>query len=243
MTKNDSKRVIPLESNPAVFTDLAYNLGLTPVLEFHDVYSLTDKDLLNFLPNPLYAVILLFPLSKNYEDYRKQQDSINDQPYNNELNNKIKWFKQTIGNGCGLYALLHILTNLPRDLIISNSKLSNLLDSIKNGLSVDETSLIVEELESEIKLDENFGEKGQTEAPAASESVDLHFITFIKGKDNHLYELDGRRNGPIDLGESVDESNIIKDPLLTEKIQFYIDNADEANKNNFAIMAIGPSTD
>lgn len=60
MTKNDSKRVIPLESNPAVFTDLAYNLGLTPVLEFHDVYSLTDKDLLNFLPNPLYAVILLF---------------------------------------------------------------------------------------------------------------------------------------------------------------------------------------
>ena len=48
MTKNDSKRVIPLESNPAVFTDLAYNLGLTPVLEFHDVYSLTDKDLLNF---------------------------------------------------------------------------------------------------------------------------------------------------------------------------------------------------
>ena len=159
------------------------------------------------------------------------------------MNNKIKWFKQTIGNGCGLYALLHILTNLPRDLIISNSKLSNLLDSVKNGLSVDETSLIVEELESEIKLDENFGEKGQTEAPAASESVDLHFITFIKGKDNHLYELDGRRNGPIDLGESVDESNIIKDPLLTEKIQFYIDNADEANKNNFAIMAIGPSTD
>lgn len=243
MTKNDSKRVIPLESNPAIFTDLAYNLGLSPVLGFHDVYSLTDEDLLGFLPNPLYAVILLFPLSKNYEDYRKKQDTTVSETYNNELNNKIKWFKQTIGNGCGLYALLHILTNLPRDLIVSNSKLSNLLDNINNGVSVDEASLIVEELESDIKLDENFGDKGQTEAPDANDVVDLHFISFIKGKDNHLYELDGRRNGPIDLGESVNESNIIKDPLLTNKIQFYIDNADEANRNNFAIMAIGPTID
>ncbi|RCK56560.1 Ubiquitin carboxyl-terminal hydrolase YUH1 [Candida viswanathii] len=242
MTKNDSKSVIPLESNPAIFTDLAYNLGLTPVLEFHDVYSLTDQDLLGFLPSPIYAVILLFPLSNNYENYRKEQDTCNGK-YNNELNSQVKWFKQTIGNGCGLYALLHILTNLPKDLIVSNSKLANLLENIGSGMSVDETSSIIEALESDIKLDENFGERGQTEAPAASESVDLHFITFIKGKDNHLYELDGRRNGPIDLGESVDESNIIKDPLLTEKIQFYIDNADEANRNNFAIMAIGPSTD
>lgn len=243
MTKNDSKRVIPLESNPAIFTDLAYNLGLSPVLGFHDVYSLTDEDLLGFLPNPLYAVILLFPLSKNYEDYRKKQDTTVGEPYNNELNNRIKWFKQTIGNGCGLYALLHILTNLPRDLIVSNSKLSNLLDNIKSGVSVDETSLIVEELESDIKLDENFGDKGQTEAPDANDAVDLHFISFIKGKDNHLYELDGRRNGPIDLGESANESNIIKDPLLIKKIQFYIDNADEVNRNNFAIMAIGPTID
>ena len=60
--------------------------------------------------------------------------------------------------------------------------------------------------------------------------------------------MDGRRTGPIDLGESNNKdnnnnNNIINDPLLIEKIQFYIDNADEANKNNFAIMAIGPSFD
>ncbi|EMG45489.1 YUH1 Ubiquitin carboxyl-terminal hydrolase YUH1 [Candida maltosa Xu316] len=242
MTKGDSKRVIPLESNPAIFTDLSYNLGLAPILEFHDVYSLTDKDLLSFLPSPIYAVILLFPLSPNYEKYRKEQDlKTIDSPYNNELTDKIRWFKQTIGNGCGLYALLHILTNLPKDLIVSNSQLSHLLSNLSNGLSVEETALIVEDLESNIKLDENFGEKGQTQAPDANESVDLHFISFIKGKDNHLYELDGRRNGPIDLGESIPESNIINDPLLVEKIQFYIDNSDEANKNNFAIMAIAPS--
>ena len=49
----------------------------------------------------------------------------------------LNGLKQTIGNGCGLYALLHILTNLPQDLIISNSKLSQLrnnLTKVKNFL-------------------------------------------------------------------------------------------------------------
>ena len=248
MTKGDSKRVIPLESNPTLFTELAYQLGLSPLLQFHDVYSLTEPDLLAMLPTPIYAIILLFPLSPNYEKYRQQQDNNSSQQnvpkYDN--NNEIEWFKQTIGNGCGLYALLHILTNLPQDLIISNSKLSQLRNNLTKvkEFSIDDRAKIIENLENDIKLDENFGEKGDTKAPDINESVDLHFISFIKSpKNGHLYELDGRRTGPIDLGESNNDNNssIINDPLLIEKIQFYIDNADEANKNNFAIMAIGPS--
>ncbi|KAK6456053.1 ubiquitinyl hydrolase 1 [Scheffersomyces xylosifermentans] len=237
----DSKSVIPLESNPAIFSELAHKLGLSPVAEFHDVYSLTDPDLLAFLPAPVYGVILLFPLTSNYESYRKTEDSKLLEEYKNQDIDTIKWYKQTIGNGCGLYALLHILSNLPRDLVINNSILSSLLNKLDERISVEETAKIVEDLEASIKLDENYGEKGQTAAPSADESVYFHFITYIKGKDNHLYELDGRRKGPIDLGESVKESNIINDPHVREKIQFYIDNADEANKHNFAIMAIAPS--
>lgn len=258
MTKGDSKRVIPLESNPSLFTELAYQLGLSPILQFHDVYSLTDPDLLAMLPTPIYAIILLFSLSPNYEKYRQQQDNNNNNNFNStnlikyDNNNDIEWFKQTIGNGCGLYALLHILTNLPQDLIISNSKLSQLRNNLTKvkEFSIDDRAKIIENLENDIKLDENFGEKGDTKAPDINESVDLHFISFIKStKNGHLYELDGRRTGPIDLGESNNKdnnnnnNNIINDPLLIEKIQFYIDNADEANKNNFAIMAIGPSFD
>ena len=70
----DSKRVIPLESNPSIFNSLSKKLGLSPVLQFHDVYSLTDSELLAFLPQPVYAIILLFPLTKNYEQYRKSSD-------------------------------------------------------------------------------------------------------------------------------------------------------------------------
>lgn len=238
-----SKAVIPLESNPAIFTELAYKLGLSPVLEFHDVYSLTDPDLLAFLPNPIYGVILLFPITKEYEQYRASEDSKVVATTNNNINNNVQWFKQTIRNGCGLYALLHLLSNLPSDLIIGNLSLSNLKTRIAEGgdLSADEVAKLVEELENRIKLDDNFGQQGQTEAPPAEAVVELHFITYVKGKDGHLYELDGRRKGPVDLGQSTEDVHIINDAKLTNKIQFYIDNADDANKHNFAIMAIGPS--
>lgn len=239
----DSKRVIPLESNPSIFNSLSKKLGLSPVLQFHDVYSLTDSELLAFLPQPVYAIILLFPLTKNYEQYRKSSDK-EQSKYNNEKFNDVKWFKQTIGNGCGLYALLHILANLPDDFIIDNLILKKcLLSQLSKSLSVKETANLVEQLEKNIQLDSNYGTQGQTEAPDASESIDLHFITFVKGKDNHLYELDGRRAGPIDLGISTSLNHILDDSKLTEKIQFYMDNTDEENKHNFAMMAMGPSLD
>ncbi|CAN3359068.1 ubiquitin carboxyl-terminal hydrolase Yuh1p [Diutina catenulata] len=234
------RSVIPLESNPAIFTELATRLGLSPVLSFHDVYSLTDPDLLAFLPQPIYAVILLFPLTGGYEEYRKSEDA-DAHGYDNE--NDVVWFKQTIRNGCGLYALLHVLGNLPRDFIVSNSSAGHLLNNAR-GKSVAETAKLVEDLEGRIQLDENYGSKGQTEAPPAEASVELHFITYIKGGDGHLYELDGRRAGPVDLGECTAENNhLISDPKVAEKIQFYMDNTDDGNKNNFAIMAIGPSLD
>ncbi|KAI5969728.1 YUH1 [Candida margitis] len=240
----DSKSVIPLESNPSIFTDLSQKLGLSPILQFHDVYSLTDPELLSFLPQPVFGIILLFPLTPSYEAYRREKDAEGGK-YGNE-NPNVHWFKQTIGNGCGLYALLHILINISPDLTLSHSQINDLATKIEGrNLSVEEVSLIVEELERNIKLDEQFGSKGQTEAPAPGESIEFHFISFIKGKDNHLYELDGRRNGPIDLGEvgAAGAESIIKESKLIDKIQFYIDNADERNKHNFALMALGPTLD
>lgn len=240
------KRVIPLESNPDIFNELSYKLGLSPILQFHDLYSLTDPDLLSFIPQPVYAIILLFPLTTNYELYRQSTDNISSNKlYNNENSEDVMWFKQTIGNGCGLYALLHILANLPQDLIINGSALKeNFLKQITKHSNVVDVARIVENLESEIQLDDNYGVQGQTAAPSSEESVDLHFITFIKsGKNNHLYELDGRRNGPIDLGKAsfTDSPNILNESKIIDKVQFYMNNTDEKNKHNFSIMAIAPS--
>ncbi|SGZ46476.1 CIC11C00000005370 [Sungouiella intermedia] len=232
----DTKRVIPLESNPDIFNALAQQLGLSPVLSFQDVYSITDPDLVAFLPQPVMALIMLFPITESYEAYRKQQDETTS----NDSDGAI-WFKQTIGNGCGLYALLHILANLPRDFIVTNLMLNkNLLLQLSPDMLVEEVSKLVELLEQNIQLDSNYGSQGQTEAPAAADNTEYHFITYVRGADGHLYELDGRRTGPVDLGPSSDP-HILNDSKLVEKIQFYMDNTDESQRNNFALMAVAPS--
>lgn len=237
------KNVIPLESNPEIFNGLSEKLGLSPVLQFQDVYSITEPELLAFLPQPIYALIMLFPITGGNEKYRIEQDQGLADSSHNDFK-EIKWFKQTMGNACGLYALLHILTNLPKDFIIDNSILNKtFLSQLDANLTTEQIENLIETLESNINLDENFGNQGQTEAPNADSDIDLHFITFIKGRDNHLYELDGRRKGPVDLGLSIEDKHILNDSKLIEKIQFYMNNTDEANKNNFALMAVGPSLD
>lgn len=234
---SDTKRVIPLEANPEIFNSLSYKLGLSPVLLFVDVYSLTDPDLLAFLPQPVLGLIMLFPITDKYEQYRKKEDKI----HANE-SKEVHWFKQTIGNGCGLYALLHILANLPSDFIVKDLLLNALLLShIKKDSTLGEVATLVELLEQHVQLDSNYGIKGQTEAPPIDESVEFHFITYVKGSDQHIYELDGRRSGPVDLGLSNEDRNILSSSVLVDKIQFYMSETDEDQRNNFALMAIAPA--
>lgn len=67
------KHFIPLESNPVVFTELIHRLGIPRSLEFQDVLSLDDPDLLGFLPRPAYALILVFPTTEAYETRIKEK--------------------------------------------------------------------------------------------------------------------------------------------------------------------------
>jgi len=102
---------IPLESNPAVFNSLARNLGLSSDISFVDVYSLSDPDLLAFVPRPAHALILVFPVTKHYEELRVKEDT--DVPtYEGKGDDEpVIWFKQTIKNACGMIGLLHGMTN------------------------------------------------------------------------------------------------------------------------------------
>ncbi|KAJ3514902.1 hypothetical protein NM208_g15020 [Fusarium decemcellulare] len=69
---------IPLEANPQLMTTLIHKLGVSPALAMHDVYSLTDPDLLAFIPRPALALLLVFPVSAAYESHRMAEDSLAD---------------------------------------------------------------------------------------------------------------------------------------------------------------------
>lgn len=105
------KHFIPLESNPTVFTELAHSLGLSPELEFHDVFSLEEPDLLSLIPRPALALVLVFPTSPNHEADLQQLDRQTPEYSKSGSDEDVVWFKQTIHNACGLYGILHAVTN------------------------------------------------------------------------------------------------------------------------------------
>lgn len=114
----ESKLTIYVENNPEVMSSLVHKLGLSSGLSWHDVYSLDDPSLLAFVPRPAHALLLVFPVSSAYEKARYEEDKSLPDYSGIGPEEEVLWFKQTIGNACGLMGLLHAACNgLTRDLI------------------------------------------------------------------------------------------------------------------------------
>ena len=92
-------------------TSLIQKLGLSSSFSFHDVYSLDDSSLLDFVPRPAHAVLLVFPVSKEYEFARVSEDESLPDYEGSGPDEEVLWFKQTIGNACGMMGLLHLACN------------------------------------------------------------------------------------------------------------------------------------
>lgn len=110
-TEQKRKMFIPLENNPQVMTTLLHTLGLSTTLSLHDVFSLSDPSLLAFVPRPASALLLVFPVSEVYEKYRREEDEGVQEYAGRGGKEEVTWFRQTIGNSCGLMALLHAAGN------------------------------------------------------------------------------------------------------------------------------------
>jgi ubiquitin carboxyl-terminal hydrolase L3 len=105
------KHFIPLESNPSIFTSLIHKLGASPSLCFQDVLSLDDPELLGFLPRPVHALILVFPTTEAYEERVRSEESGVEAYSQSGDGEEVVFFRQTINNACGLYAVLHAVCN------------------------------------------------------------------------------------------------------------------------------------
>ena len=105
------KHYIPLESNPAVFTQLIHQLGVSTSLAFHDVLSIDDPDVLAFLPRPALALVLIFPTSTTYEEHKAKEDKSREDYVKSGEEEQVIWYRQTINNACGLYGILHAVSN------------------------------------------------------------------------------------------------------------------------------------
>lgn len=105
------KHFIPLESNPEVFTQLIHQLGVSTSLAFHDVLSIDDPDLLALIPRPALALVLVFPTSTAYEEQKAKDEISRDDYVGSGDEEPVMWYRQTINNACGLYGILHAVSN------------------------------------------------------------------------------------------------------------------------------------
>jgi ubiquitin carboxyl-terminal hydrolase L3 len=116
MSVPDRKHYLPLESNPEVFNELIRLLGVSDEIAFEDVLSLDEPSL---VPRPTLAAILVLPTSPALEEKKLAAEADRAEYTGSGSGEPVVWFKQTIHNACGLYAILHALSNIEPSRFVS----------------------------------------------------------------------------------------------------------------------------
>jgi len=239
ITPEGKKVLIPLENNPEVFTSLVHDLGLSPLMGFYDVYSIDEPSLLSMVPRPAHALIFITPAPMYYavrdEDGIPQADdkftydkSGKDEP--------VLWFRQTIGNACGLYSLIHAVANGEgRKFVKEDSLLGRIFHDAIDLKPEPRARLLYDSDELE-KAHMKNAVTGDSAAPQAEDPCGLHFITFTKGQDGHLWELEGGCDGPIDRGALPEDADMLSEVALEKGIRRFLKHAD--GNLEFSIVAL-----
>ncbi|KAA8649954.1 hypothetical protein EYZ11_000997 [Aspergillus tanneri] len=240
-----NKAFVPLENNPEVMSHLIHQLGLPPSIGFTDVYSIDEPDLLAFVPRPSYALLLVFPVSSTYEASRVSEDTHRSEYASSGASEPVMWFKQTIRNACGLIGLLHAVSNgEARKHILPGSDLETLLRDAEPRDPIARADLLYESKALE-SAHADAAKLGDTAAPQAEDNVDLHFVAFVKGQDGRLWELDGRRKGPLERGQLADDEDALSEKALHLGVRRFL-GVEAAGGNpdlRFSLVSLGPVFD
>lgn len=224
---------------------LVHELGLPKSLGFTDVFSIDDADLLAFVPRPAHALLLVFPVSPTYEAHRMEEDTPLTEYTGHGAAEPVTWFKQTIRNACGLIGLLHAVSNgEPRSHVTPGSDLDLILQQAQDLEPAKRADLLYESKALEA-AHADAAKLGDTAAPGAEDNVDLHFVAFVKGVDGTLWELDGRRKGPLARGVLSEDEDALSEAALKLGVRKFLEM--EAKGGNpdlrFSLVSLGPVFD
>lgn len=233
MSTGAKQKWFPLESNPQLINSYIQNLGFeTSLYEFCDVFS-TEEWALDMIPQPVGAVLLLYPLTekiiKNEGDEPVATDVIQDQV----------WFiKQRIGNACGTIGLLHALMNAPEAIRIFNA--DSWMSRFAQDCPIPLAPVAKAEcLEMDTKIaklhdDATSSESNSTSRGNLNDKVETHFVALVH-VNGKLYELDGRKEAPVLHGDT-SQMTLLKDAC--EVIKKFM--ARDPTEGRFAITTLAP---
>ncbi|KAK5639880.1 hypothetical protein RI129_010691 [Pyrocoelia pectoralis] len=224
--------LLPLESNPDVLNKFLQKLGVPEKWSLVDVFGV-DSDSLAWVPRPVISVILLFPISDSYQTFAETQAN-EIKETGQTLTPDLYYVKQMVSNACGTVALIHSIANNAEQIQIADGPFKKLLDESENMTPTERGELLQKSAAAIIDAHRELEHEGQTTANPNDE-VNHHFVAFIQ-KDGHLYELDGRKEFPINHGNSTPET-LLED--AAKVCREYMER--EADNHNFTIMALTAS--
>ncbi|XP_074647990.1 ubiquitin carboxyl-terminal hydrolase isozyme L5-like [Tubulanus polymorphus] len=216
-----------IESDPGVFTELIRGFGVKGI-QIEELWSL-DTDSLKAL-KPVHGLIFLFKW--------KQDDETQGSVVRDSRLDKIFFAKQVINNACATQAILSVLLNCQhKDIELGETlgqfkEFTQSFDPATKGLSISNSD-VIKSVHNSFARQQMF----EFDHKMATKDDDVfHFVGYLP-IDGRLYELDGLKDGPIDLGAVTDGGDwldFIK-PIIEQRIQRY--NADEIHFNLMAVVS------
>lgn len=211
---------IPMESNPEVMNAFFRKVGVKPHINVVDVLGF-EPELLQMVEGKVEGLLLCYPM-------KGETDNTVDE----EAKKRLYFMRQTIRNACATMALIHLLANQCDDADFQpDSSIKEFIRESKQ-LEPEVKANKFESCETIATAHESASVGGQTDAPPASESVEYHFISIIHN-NNTLYEMDGRKMGPINHGPTTPETFLSDAMKLVKKFV----NNDPSNPN-FSMQAV-----
>ncbi|CAL4886329.1 unnamed protein product [Urochloa decumbens] len=224
------KRWIPLEANPDVMNQFIWGLGVPEGdAQFCDVYGL-DEELLAMVPQPVLAVLLLYPLTSLDEEEKEESGASGASAAGaKDLSKKVYFTKQTVGNACGTIGVIHAIGNATSQIkLVDGSYFEKFYKKTADMDPVQRAAFLEEDDEME-DAHSVAASAGDTDANV---DVNEHFVCF-SCVDGELYELDGRKSEPISHGPSSPET-LLQDAAKAIRARI----AENPDSLNFNVMAL-----
>lgn len=218
---------LPLESNPDVMNKYLSILGVSNKWNIVDVYGL-EGDALQWIPRPTLALILLYPITDTQEQFCNEQGSAEKLPQN------LFFLKQIVSNACGTIALIHSIANNRDKIQVNDGPLHKFLKDA-DPLTPEQRGELLQKAADMISSHHEIALEGQTEAPEPLTPINHHFVAFVE-VDGHLYELDGRRSGPVDHGPTTADKLVDDAAAICRQ---YIER--DPNDVRFTVVALSAS--
>lgn len=186
---------------------------------------------------------MLYPLTEKQTSFVDGDSELKDAgTYNDDV-----WFiKQRIGNACGTIGLLHALMNVDHRQRLEAADGS---PCFEKGSWLEEFAKIcpstldplskADKLESDNKIaslhdEATSSDANQTNRGNLDDNIITHFVTLMCAK-NMLYELDGRKGGPVSHGQT-SRAALLKDACRV--VRAFMDR--DPGEMRFTILALAP---